>query len=246
MKLRIVTIVTVFAVLSLGGAGLALAAPAPEALHVQMTPLSANSLLFLESAEYAKDAPLPIPVKLAVPKGARVSWAGEVLGGDVSKDITARYGVTPKKDYDEVAFTLAKTRSAQVEAEWSGVTVKGDLSEISLAWVQRYPAGQVDFGFKAPVQDSVVKMTPSWTRSSKDSDNLSFYVTEPVSLPVGGKLDVTISYTGRPSAPGQESQPSQQGTSSGIGADAALPLLVVLVGGGAVALTIFLQVKKGR
>jgi len=222
--------------------------PTPHALHVQLSPASSSALLLLESVEYAPETPLPIPVKMAIPKGARVSWAGEILGGDVSKDITASYKVNPKKDYDEVAFTLSKARSAQVEADWSGVTSKNGTSQIKLAWVQRYPAEKVDFGFKAPAQDSVVKMTPAWRNTGRDGDGVPFYVTEAMSLPVGKKLDVTVSYTGQPSATPQQGQSPQQGqtptSSAGPSNNAALMFVVVIVGGGAIAMTIFAKARK--
>jgi hypothetical protein len=211
----------------------------PKALNVQMTPEEGDHMLFLESAEYAPNTPLPITVKFVMPKGATVSWAGEVFGGDPSKDIQAKPVVTPKKDYDEVSFTLTKARAAQLEADWHGLRKEKDKTVIVLPWIQAYPAEKVLFGFKAPTADSVVKMTPPWKHANVDSDKLRFYVTDPMELPVGKKLQVKISYTGK--ATGKAGEQAAAGADL---TDKALLIFVALIAGGAIAATIWTQMRK--
>lgn len=222
----------------------ALAVPATQYLHIQLWPETATQIMFLESAEYSPATKLPATVKLAIPKGAQIQWAGEVLGGDASKDIQAAYKLNRKKDYDEVVFSLTKGKAAQVEALWNGVTRKGNTSVITLDWVQRYPAAKVDFGFKAPAQNSSVKTNPDWAVTNAGLDKLRFYVTAPMTLGVGDKKTFSVTYTGTPTSGGQSqtkgNQPLGDGTTSS-SSNASLVILLVLVVGGAVAATIYVK-----
>lgn len=238
MRNRLLVLIALVFVPALQSSAASGAVPAPPKVHVQISIVSKTDVLFLESVDYPKGTPLPIPVKVDIPKGAQVAWAGEVFGGEVTKDIAANYKLTPRKDYDEVSFTLNKARSAQVEANWHAVKTKGAESVIAFPWVQRYPAEFVNFGFKSPTLDSVVKMTPPWKDSNIDRDKLRFYVTGPLRLPAGKKLDVKISYTGKGGA-GQ----AGQGASGGL-ANSAILILVVLIAAAAIGATIFTQVRK--
>lgn len=243
VKTRLLAFLCVSLLVVLAGAVPAQAA-VPDKLHIQLWPETATDVFFLESATYAQGTPLPISVKMAIPKGARVVWVGEILGGPPANDIESKYRVNPKKDYDEITFTLRKSREAQVEAGWRGVTSKGNQNLVTLRWVQRYPAGAVDFGFKGPTPDSVVKMTPAWRSTNTSRDNLRFYVTAPMKLPVGKKVELKISYTGQPSRQGSQGQQGQSTGQSGGSSDKGLIVFLALIAGGAVALTIFAKTRK--
>lgn len=243
MKRRAILLLALLVLALAAGAVPAMAAPPPQKLHIQLWPETQSDIFFLESADYPQNTPLPIQVKMAIPQGARVVWAGEIVGGPASNDIESKYQVNKKKDYDEIVFTLTKARSAQVEAGWQAAKQVGGESVVTLPWVQRYPAGTVDFGFKAPTQDSVVKMTPKWTITNAGKDNLRFYLTPPMTLAVGKKVDLRISYTGQPGQKSQQGQPTG-GTGTGGSSDKALAFFVVLIAGGAVAATIFVKTRK--
>lgn len=213
------------------------AAIAPDRLHVQLWPEQQDgSTLLLESAEYPARMKLPQVVKMALPKGALVQWAGEIFkGNDPSKDIGAKYKINPKKDYDEIVFTLTKTRAAQVEATLTGLKRVGAKRTLAFTWLQAYPAGTVDFAFKTPKGATGPFMTPSIAYQDKDADGLSFYGTGPMLLKVGQKQEVGISY-----------QVAQASGTAGSGSNLALGLLVVGIGGGGIALTLYRQAQKGR
>lgn len=213
--------------------------PTPRAVHIQLFPQNEHDVVFLQAAEYEANVRLPATVRFAIPKGASVFWAGEVLGGDTSQDIKANHTVNPKEDYDEVVFPLTKARTAQVEATWHTVQQVGGTNRVVLEWVQRYPAGSVDFGFKAPTPSSTVTMTPAPRVTNTGSDNLRYYVTAPVRLAVGERTNITIQYTGTPQAEG-----SSPATATGPPSNAPLFIFVALIAGVAVALTIYAQVRK--
>ncbi|RJQ54572.1 MAG: hypothetical protein C4521_04195 [Actinobacteria bacterium] len=238
---KIVLSILIVPVAMLALATPALAAPAaiPDRLHVQIWPeqdgQGRTSMLLLESAEYPKSLKLPIQVKFALPKGARVQWAGEVFGGsDTSKDVAAKYKVNPKSDYDEVVFTLTKARIAQVESDWSGLAINGDKRTVRLDWIQRYPAKSVYFAFKTPAGAQAPAMNPPIAYTDKDGDGLVFYGSGPLKLAVGQKQTVTLSYSIGP-ASGAESSSSS---------NLPLVVLVVVLGGGAILLTLYTQARK--
>ncbi len=215
----------------------ALAATAINQLHVQIWPEEqAGSTLLLVSAVYPANMKLPQPVKLALPKGAQVQWAGEVFGGkDAAKDLEARYKLNPKKDYDEITFTLTKARIAQVEASIAPVTSDGTKRSLSLNWVQAYPSGTVDFAFKTPAGSTGAYMNPPVAYQDKDSDGLQYYGSGPMSIPVGKTQQVTISYN-----------QGAAGGSAASNSNLTLGILVLVIGGGGIGLVLYNQARKGR
>lgn len=57
----------------------------------------------------------PLQAALAIPKGAVLSWAGEVLGGDPNDDPTLQVTIEKGEAYDLVKFTLANSPRVQLE-----------------------------------------------------------------------------------------------------------------------------------
>ena len=84
---------------------------------------------------------LPTTVRVPVPEGATVQWAGEVLGGDLSADPARTYKMIKSPVGGQYAeFTLgADAQSAQVDADMAAVTVErcGDLGVVRLDPVGR-------------------------------------------------------------------------------------------------------------
>lgn len=222
----------------------AFAAPIPDQLSIQVWPeYNDNQVLLMESVKYPADTPLPIEVKMAIPKGAKVTWAGELLGGDASQDIQATPKITPKDDYDEVAFTLTKARAAQVEAGWSGLTIKDQDRSLTLKWVQRYESKTTEFGLKAPSQSTEVNMSPAPAKQGKSQDGLQGYFTAPQSLAVGQAQDFVVSYKRSVTGPSVSQQPAQQtGAPGGAsqpaagGSDSTVTIIIV---GAAVAVVFY-------
>ncbi|MHB0975830.1 MAG: hypothetical protein ACYC1U_01410 [Candidatus Aquicultorales bacterium] len=187
----------------------ALAAPIPEKLNVQIWPeYDDNQILFMETLEFAQDAPLPIDVKMALPKGATVYWAGEVFGRSVSEDIQATPVTTDKGAYTEIAFTLTKARKAQVEARWDAVKIEGDQRTIDLDWTQQYEVKTTQFGFKAPSTSSQFTFSPNFTSIGQGPDKLEFYNSSGFNLVVGQQQPIKITY--KRSATGGSITPQQQ------------------------------------
>ncbi len=182
----------------------------PDKLIVQAWPeYSDDQVLFMETVAFPDSTPLPIEVKLAIPKGAQVTWAGELMA-DASQDIETTPKVNRFDDYDEVAFTLTKSRMGQVEAKWAGLKVEGENRALNFEWIQRYEAKETQIKFKVPTGSTDVKVTPQLSDISKSPDGMEVYSAPPVSLPVGQKLGYEVTYKRSTNVPAQSLAQSAQ------------------------------------
>jgi len=197
------------------GQSVAMASVVPDTTYLRVWPeYDDNQVMFLEAVSLSPTTTLPAEVTIAVPKGASIIWVGELLQGDPSQDPQAVYKVNPKDDYDEVVFTLAKSRIGQVEARWNGLSIDGKNRTLNLDWTQKYESKQVIFEFREPSQTSDVKLTPPAIKTDVAPDGSKFYQTAPVTLGVGQRQNFQVTYrrsTDAPTAAGQQAQPAQTG-----------------------------------
>ncbi len=247
MKTRFLALAAIVCVGVLAGAAAVQAAPTPGKVHIQLWPeYDDTQVLLLEVVEYPASVRYPISAKAAVPKGVKIEWVGQVTGSGTSSDVEATYRVNPKKDYDEVAFTLTKSRIGQIEARWSGLRPNGSDRTIVFPWVQRYPAGKIDFGVKAPSRSSNVRMNLPVAYSNKDELGLVSYGSAPISLAVGRGKDFTVSYRRDASGPSVDAKgrlsagTASTGTS---GNDVSLALFIAIVAGVVIAVIIYTKTR---
>jgi hypothetical protein len=172
-------------------------------------------LLFMESIDLPATAQLPFEIKAALPKGAVISWVGEVNRTDPSKDVEAQYKVNHKANYDELVFTLQHNTTGQIEAQWvDGLKITGDKRAINLDWTQYYPTNGVTFLFRQPDNATDIKISPVNASTQRGPDGSTFYQTEPVALNVGEKQQLTITYNRSQSATQQDMKGQSQGAGS--------------------------------
>jgi hypothetical protein len=74
-----------------------------------------NGDVMLVSGRLPQVVELPANVVLAAPKGSKLQWAGEILGGPVEKDPEVKTSVTTSGSVDLYAFTLTKSRIGMLE-----------------------------------------------------------------------------------------------------------------------------------
>ena len=245
LLLLLIVMIAVFAVAPTA----VLAAPIPDELHISLWPeYDDNQVLFLEGVRFPDNMPLPIEVKMAVPKGMTVIWVGELLGGEAAQDIEATHKTNPKDGYDEVVFTLTKSRIGQLEAQWAGLKIDGKAREINLEWVQRYEAKLVTFDFRVPTQTSDVKMTPPASTPGGSAKGQEFISVAPMNLAVGQKQNFTITYQRSTNAPSVSEQPAQQpqGTPAGTSSTSSAAIAVIVFAVIAVAILTVYKMHNGR
>ncbi len=185
--------------LSLGAPLSAFAATAPQAggdLDVQAWTES-GQLIIVTAVAVPEDVKLPATVRIPVPDGASVQWAGEVLGGDLSADPAREYKLVKSPAGGQYAeFTIEETRSAQVDAQMSAVTVDGATTTATFEWIQATASPLTSFALRVPPNAQNVKMTPS-PSGAPDTNDIGerLYSSAPVKLEPGATQTVSLSFT---------------------------------------------------
>jgi len=249
---RLFAVLVLALVVVISAHGIASAAVVPDELRISFWPEYEDSQVFvLEKVQYPADTPLPVEVKMAVPKGATLRWTGEIVGTDASQDITATPKVNEQADYDEVVFTLTKSRTAQLEAKWAGLKVKGKDRSLILDWTQRYDAKQTVFEFRKPSEVTDLKLSEPFGQTSPSASGREFTETAPLSLAVGQTVNLNIVYkrsTNEPTVTQDQSQQQQPATpqSSGSKSDRSGLVIIALVVGAAVFIVFMLARKKSE
>ncbi|MDI6816358.1 MAG: hypothetical protein QME41_04075 [Actinomycetota bacterium] len=247
-KTLILFLIVMMAVFAVAPAA-ALAAPIPEELHISLWPeYDDNQILFLQGIRFPDNMPLPIEVKMAVPKGMTVVWVGELLGGEAAQDIEATHTTNPKDDYDEVVFTLTKSRIGQLEAQWAGLKIDGKAREINLEWVQRYEAQLVTFDFRVPTQASEIEMTPPASMPGGSTKGQEFISVAPMKLAVGQKQNFAIKYQRSTNAPSVSELLAQQqpGAPAGTSSTSSAAIAAIVFAVIAVAMLTVYKMHNGR
>lgn len=235
MLRRILTVSAVVIIVLMALQVIALAAePVPDRLYVRVWPEYQDSQVsFLTAVQFAPTTPLPINVKVAIPKGATITWAGEILGGKAEDDIQAMPKMVPKDGYDEVTFTLTRARIGQVETTWPGLKAEGDNRSVNIDWVQRYEAKDTVFELREPSQATELKISPLASDSGTGPDGARFYSTAPIKLDVGQKQTFSVTYkrsiTGPSQGAGQPAPTQGQQPQAGVANSSTSAATVVLI-----------------
>ncbi|MDP3631347.1 MAG: hypothetical protein Q8S43_10425, partial [Actinomycetota bacterium] len=130
--------------------------------QVQFAPVDpSGSGAFIVNVILSPETTLPARVRVPMPTGARLLWAGEIIGGDAANDLSREASVTAVADGLVVEFTLEKVRVAQVEAQWNAPTYSGSTVSSNLDWVNTTDAGTYTFAIMLPAGASKVKITPA-------------------------------------------------------------------------------------
>jgi hypothetical protein len=178
---------------------------------------------------------LPAEVKLAVPEGARLQWAGEILGGPPENDPKASTRSTVEASMTVYSLRLAKSRIGQIEAVLpTAVAYDGSRYAVALAWTAPEDIPEVNVMVRVP-QGSQIVTPMDGARMVTGDSGYSYYERSSSGVKSGQNLGIAMAYT-------LAGQPLQTGAAAG-GSDAAL--IVVLIGLGALALfAVFFVVSR--
>lgn len=239
-----------------GAGGSAAGATAPDRLRVSLWPeYDDNQVFLVETVTYPDDLPLPIEVKLAMPKGAKVSWTGEILGADPSKDLAATPKVVELADHDEVVFTLTKSRIGQLEARWAGLKIQGKQRTIGLDWTQYYEAKETLFELRKPSGVTDLNLSPPFDKTVASPGGDEFVRAAPQSLSVGQTVNLTIAYARSTNAPtvnraqpqpqAGAGQPQSSGATQDSGGQTMLAVVFIILGVGTAAYVAYFLSRAG-
>ncbi|NTU71984.1 MAG: hypothetical protein HGB10_09240 [Coriobacteriia bacterium] len=233
IAVRLVALTAVLA-LTLGPAvAMGAAAKAPAAggpIDVQMWS-EAGQLIVISAVTVPQDVKLPATVRIPVPAGATVQWAGEVLGGDLAADPSRKYKIVKSPVGGEYAeFTLEETRSAQVDADMSALTVNGDSTNATFEWIQSVSSDYTSFSVRVPAGVANVKIEPAPTDApDENAAGEQLFSGDPLKLKPGAKQTVSFSYTTGAAATTAGSSGSQGLTPLVIGLAVALAGAIVFL-----------------
>jgi hypothetical protein len=183
---------------------------------------------------------LPATVRLPLPPGAQVVWAGEILEtGGGAQDPAREYEVVPGTGGDVVEFTATESRNVQIETIAGPVERDGDQVSASVLWMQSEPASVTAMSVRMPPGAADVEITPP-SGGPPDSNEIgeTLYALPLQRLAPGQSSEIAVTY--RDSA-GAGAAPS------GTQASTLLPWLIgaFLVAVGALAFLLFSQRASG-
>ena len=178
---------------------LAAAATAPEAggtLDLQTWPDS-GQLIVVTAVTVPDSVKLPTTVRVPVPAGATVQWAGEILGGELSADPERTYKMINSPTGGRYAeFTIEQTHTAQVDAAMPALTVAGDKTSAAFEWIQSVASPYTSFSVRVPGNASDVQISPKPSGPPEaNSAGEQLYSGSPLQLKPGKKQAVTFSYS---------------------------------------------------
>ena len=156
-----------------------------------------GTLVVVTALTIPETTKLPTTVRIPIPAGSQVQWAGEVLGGDPAADPARTYAIKKSPVGGEYAeFTVESTRSAQVDTNLSVVQTTGTTTSAAFDWVQSVSSPVVSISLRAPAGATNVVLAPKPTSSPEfNSAGEALYSGDPLVLKPGSTTHVALSYT---------------------------------------------------
>jgi hypothetical protein len=143
-----------------------------------------------------EDTPLPATVRLPVPDGATLTWAGEILGGDLDDDIPRAVEYVDVEGGQSVEFTLEETVAAQYDADYLPLQVRNGDYSLEVDWVQTEPAESVNFAARLPATVTDIEIDPTPVGSPQvNQTGEQLYSLSPIELAPGDSQVVEIRYS---------------------------------------------------
>lgn len=214
-------------------ATVAAAATTVKTVEVRLVNDSQGAVILVSST--VSTDKLPAEIQLAVPKGAQILWAGEILGGDPSKDPKAEYDLKSLDGFDLITMTIKQSRTGQVEyRDAQAVKDSGKDKTATISWVSPVDAPSATLSIEVPAGANV-----SDAGGAKlDSTTGNFYRKPIKGVKAGDKLELKVTYSGGspggsvapPAAtPAPQTTPPNQGQAPTGGGGPASPTTLVLV-----------------
>lgn len=154
-----------------------------------------DTILLIASIDLGPSVALPATVRIPVPRGAEVSWAGEITGGAAEDDIQRAFEITSTVGGDVLVMTLETTGNAQYDAWWGTVGRDGDAVTGKAEWLQTEPADGVAFTVRMPPGAGDVTITPAPVRPpDRNAIGETLYTLPKLNMEPGDKASVAFAF----------------------------------------------------
>ncbi|MBA4370139.1 MAG: hypothetical protein C0418_00985 [Coriobacteriaceae bacterium] len=158
-------------------------------------PSRPNHVLLIASVDLGPSVKLPAKVRIPVPAGAEVSWAGEITGGSAENDIPRAYEITRVAGGRVLVMTLETTGNAQYDAWWAPLVFDGQTAAAKLEWVQTEPATEVGFTVRTPPGAGSVRIDPAPVgQPVQNAIGERLYTLPSQPMEPGDKLSLSLSF----------------------------------------------------
>jgi hypothetical protein len=155
-----------------------------------------NGSIMLISGELPASVKLPATVELAVPAGAKVQWAGEILGGAPESDPAVKTAVEKRGAIDVHRFTLTRARIGQIEVVAPELVKPAGAGFASaLRWTPSQATPSVRLAVRLPDSSGVTSRTVGAVISPGPQGSGMQYVTQTfTNVPAGRPVGIDVAW----------------------------------------------------
>jgi len=149
--------------------------------------------VLLVGANLPTDSPLPATVRLPLPQGATVFWAGEITGLGPERDLRRDHTIVEVSGGQAVEFRVETTRSVQYDATYGAVDLVDGERRTELVWPQSVEISDLSFALRLPAGTELIEprvLRPPQTNAAGER----LYTLEPVRLSVGQSTTIGVGY----------------------------------------------------
>lgn len=152
--------------------------------------------ILLVGGQLPETAKLPADVSLAVPAGATLQWAGELLGGAPENDPTVETKVTKVGAMDVYSFRLTKSRLGQIEVVVPDAYVAGATGNAAVVkYVATSDVPEVAVSVRVP-GDAEIKEPLTGAELVEGPAGYRYYQRISTKVKAGDDLGMAFAYTG--------------------------------------------------
>lgn len=207
--------------------------------QIQFAPtVEQNGAVAIITAVLDPSEAFPAEIRVPVPAGSELLWAGEILGGDPQADPVRETTVERIGEMDVYTLTLEQAYTAQLEIRLPAPTISGSTVSASMNWINPGPEVLVTGAIVVEPRAGNVTTTPDVvgeTRTNEIGETL--YPLQGVRVPENGAYTMSVEWE----------RNAAGGGTAGPGADS--PMLPILIGAlvlAIVALVLVLVRERSR
>ncbi len=170
-------------------------------VDVQIWPGQDGKTAIITVVEVDAKTKLPVTVRIPILPGAKVEWAGEVLGGPASADIEKSYKLIQGQGGQFAEMTLNTSHRGQVDSIGFPLKFTSDSASVEVEYVQTVSSPLTAISVRLPAQTSKHKISPKPEGDpAVNADGETLYTLKPRAFKPGETQKVAISYKTTPPA----------------------------------------------